>query len=160
MSDDASLENRTGMPPIPEDLSAYLTENQRLAVRSIEGFGWELKFVRRRDLARPVVVVSNPTGQMLGYPFATFVRFCRNHGLLQINRRPQWRTVLGGGREYVKKLLAGIGTASSSARPSLPATSATFSRSRTPQSGFLARRLASNASLLCDVCAPPRMYGP
>src|SRR5437762_17906 len=32
--------------------------------------------------------------------------------------------------------------------------------SRTPQSGFLARRLASNASLLCDVCAPPRMYGP
>lgn len=66
MSDDASIENRTGMPPIPEDLSAYLTENQRLAVRSIEGFGWELKFVRRRDLDRPVVVVSNPTGQMLG----------------------------------------------------------------------------------------------
>jgi hypothetical protein len=25
---------------------------------------------------------------------------------------------------------------------------------------FLARRLASNASLLCDVCAPPRRYGP
>jgi hypothetical protein len=58
------------------------------------------------------------------------------------------------------KLFAGIGTASSSARPSLPATSATLSMSRTPQSGFRARRLASNASLIYDVCEPPRMYGP
>jgi glycosyltransferase involved in cell wall biosynthesis len=28
------------------------------------------------------------------------------------------------------------------------------------QAGFLARRLASNASLLCAVCAPSRLYGP
>ena len=47
---------------------------------------------------------SCPVGQMLDYPLATFVRFCRNHGLLQISDRPLWRTVQGGGREYVKKL--------------------------------------------------------
>ena len=47
---------------------------------------------------------SCPAGQMLDYPLATFVRFCRNHGLLQVVDRPLWRTVRGGGREYVAKL--------------------------------------------------------
>lgn len=51
---------------------------------------------------------SCPAGQMLDYPLATFVRFCRNHGLLQIFDRPLWRTVQGGGREYVKKLADSI----------------------------------------------------
>ncbi len=52
---------------------------------------------------------SCPTETMLGYPVATLARFCDNHGLLQISNRPQWYTVKGGGREYVKKLVAGIG---------------------------------------------------
>ena len=47
---------------------------------------------------------SCPAGQMLDYPLATFVRFCRNHGLLQVFDRPLWRTVQGGARDYVKKL--------------------------------------------------------
>lgn len=51
---------------------------------------------------------SCPTAAMLDYPAATFLRFCRNHGLLQILDRPQWRTVLGGGREYVRRLAADI----------------------------------------------------
>jgi predicted NAD/FAD-binding protein len=45
---------------------------------------------------------------MTAYPAATFLRFCHNHGLLQINGRPKWRTVRGGGREYVRKLVAGL----------------------------------------------------
>ena len=52
---------------------------------------------------------SCPAGQMQDYPLATFVRFCRNHGLLQVFGRPQWRSIVGGGREYVQKLAAGIG---------------------------------------------------
>ena len=47
---------------------------------------------------------SCPTGQMLDMPLATFVRFCQNHGLLQIFDRPTWRTVRGGGREYVRRI--------------------------------------------------------
>jgi predicted NAD/FAD-binding protein len=52
---------------------------------------------------------SCPTRQMLEYPAETFFRFCHNHGLLRVSDRPAWKTVLGGGREYVKKLAAGIG---------------------------------------------------
>ena len=59
-------------------------------------------------LPMAAAIWSCPTGQMLDYPFATFTRFCRNHGLLQLDDRPQWRSVCGGGREYVRKMLARI----------------------------------------------------
>ena len=51
---------------------------------------------------------SCPAGQMLAFPAATFIRFCHNHGLLQVSDRPQWRTVRGGSRVYVDKMLAAI----------------------------------------------------
>lgn len=49
---------------------------------------------------------SCSTQTMRGFPLATFVRFCDNHGLLQVNDRPPWYTVTGGGRRYVDKILA------------------------------------------------------
>lgn len=51
---------------------------------------------------------SCPTDQMLSFPVATMVRFCHNHGLLQVSNRPQWWTVTGGARHYVDKITAGI----------------------------------------------------
>ncbi len=51
---------------------------------------------------------SCPTEQMLQFPVATMIRFCHNHGLIQITDRPQWHTVRGGARHYVAKMLAGI----------------------------------------------------
>jgi len=51
---------------------------------------------------------SCPTAQMLQFPVATMVRFCHNHGLLQITNRPQWWTVQGGAKHYVEKITAGI----------------------------------------------------
>jgi len=51
---------------------------------------------------------SCPTDQMLRFPVATMIRFCHNHGLLRVSQRPQWHTVRGGSREYVRRLLAGI----------------------------------------------------
>ena len=78
-------------------LGHYLTEH-----------GYSTPFRDWYLLPMAAAIWSCPAGQMLEYPFATFVRFCRNHGLLSIGDRPQWRTVRGGGREYVKKLLAAI----------------------------------------------------
>ena len=51
---------------------------------------------------------SCPTDQMLRFPIATLIRFCHNHGLLQITGRPPWRTVRGGARNYVTRMLEAI----------------------------------------------------
>ncbi|MES2535689.1 MAG: FAD-dependent oxidoreductase [Pseudomonadota bacterium] len=51
---------------------------------------------------------SCPTDQMLAFPLSTFVRFCHNHGLLQVSDRPQWHTVKGGARKYIAKMLDAI----------------------------------------------------
>jgi len=48
---------------------------------------------------------SCPTDQMLRFPVGTMIRFCHNHGLIQVNDRPQWHTVVGGSRQYVRKML-------------------------------------------------------
>ena len=52
---------------------------------------------------------SSPMDEMADFPAETFIQFCLNHGLLQINDRPQWKTIRGGSREYVKRLVADIG---------------------------------------------------
>ena len=58
-------------------------------------------------LPMAAAIWSCPTGQMLDMPLATFIRFCQNHGLLQVFDRPMWRTVKGGGgRAYVRKIAA------------------------------------------------------
>ena len=51
---------------------------------------------------------SCPTDQMLQFPVATMIRFCHNHGLIQVTNRPQWFSVVGGARNYVEKILAGV----------------------------------------------------
>ncbi|HMS27480.1 MAG TPA: FAD-dependent oxidoreductase [Burkholderiaceae bacterium] len=51
---------------------------------------------------------SCPTEQMLQFPTNTMVRFCHNHGLLQISNRPQWWTIAGGARNYVNQIIQGI----------------------------------------------------
>ena len=48
---------------------------------------------------------SSPLKEMAVFPAETFLRFCLNHGLLQILDRPQWKTVVNGSREYVSAML-------------------------------------------------------
>lgn len=51
---------------------------------------------------------SSDTQEILKFPASSFLRFCLNHGLLQINNRPQWKTIQHGSREYVNKIVRGI----------------------------------------------------
>jgi uncharacterized protein len=51
---------------------------------------------------------SCPTEQMLQFPVSTMIRFCHNHGLMQVSNRPKWWTVKGGSRHYVKAITDGI----------------------------------------------------
>ena len=51
---------------------------------------------------------SSPSNEILKFPAYTFLIFCLNHGLLQIFKRPQWKTVLNGCRTYIEKALSQI----------------------------------------------------
>jgi predicted NAD/FAD-binding protein len=47
---------------------------------------------------------SSDCASMLDFPVQFFVRFFKNHGLLSIKNRPQWRVIEGGSREYLAPL--------------------------------------------------------
>ncbi len=51
---------------------------------------------------------SASTRDIRDYPAREFIEFFANHGLLQQADRPQWRTVQGGAREYIKRLRAAM----------------------------------------------------
>ncbi len=51
---------------------------------------------------------SCPKNELLKFPAYTFIKFCLNHGLLQIFDRPKWKTILNGCNTYVEKVLKEI----------------------------------------------------
>lgn len=69
-----------------------------------EGYGEP--FVRDHLLPMGAAIWSAAVDDMRAHPAAAFVRFCDNHGLLALKNRPRWRTVIGGAREYVDRLVA------------------------------------------------------
>lgn len=62
-------------------------------------------FVNLHLLPVAAAIWSSEPSQMLDYPARAFLRFFENHGLLNFVNRPQWRTVQGGSREYVKRMV-------------------------------------------------------
>lgn len=89
--------------------TAWLARNTD-STRSLQDFldagGYSRAFADWYLLPMAAAIWSCPTGQMRAMPLATFVRFCHNHGLLQVLDRPLWRTVQGGGRAYVRRIAA------------------------------------------------------
>jgi uncharacterized protein len=72
----------------------------------LESHGYDEAFVDDHLLPMAAAIWSAPTATLRHYPIRPFLRFCVNHGLLRLDDRPQWRTVVGGSREYVAKLLS------------------------------------------------------
>jgi len=52
-------EARGSRSAVPADVIYYLNEVQRLALRSLENFGWQLAFIRRPLFVPPMIVVKN-----------------------------------------------------------------------------------------------------
>lgn len=48
---------------------------------------------------------STSYAEIKKYPFHKFIEFFDNHGLLNFFSRPQWKTILGGSRQYIKKII-------------------------------------------------------
>jgi predicted NAD/FAD-binding protein len=45
---------------------------------------------------------SSPDANILAFPAVTFLTFFRNHGMLELHKRPQWQTVVGGSHAYLR----------------------------------------------------------
>ena len=95
LATDIALRNAEG--ELMQPLSAFLERHQL----STEFRDWYF-------LPMLGCIWSCPTDQMLQFPVATMIRFCHNHGLIQVTNRPQWWTVYDGARQYVEKIVAHI----------------------------------------------------
>ncbi|BBP46792.1 amine oxidase [Thiosulfatimonas sediminis] len=57
-------------------------------------------------LPMAAAIWSCPVKTMMAFPAMSFLRFFENHGLLNIEDRPQWETVTGGSQKYIDAILA------------------------------------------------------
>lgn len=62
-------------------------------------------FVEHHILPMASAIWSASQADILKYPVRSFVSFYANHGLLQFQNRPLWRTVHGGSRVYIDALV-------------------------------------------------------
>lgn len=63
-------------------------------------------FAEHYLLPMGAAIWSCPTGTFADFPIQFILQFYRNHGLLSLTNRPQWYTIPGGSRQYVKRLTA------------------------------------------------------
>ncbi len=68
--------------------------------------GYSSEFVERYLVPMGAAIWSADPAQMHAFPARFLVRFLHNHGMLSVDRRPQWRVVAGGSRRYLDRLLA------------------------------------------------------
>ena len=66
-------------------------------------------FVEDHILPMGAAIWSASVEGMRAFPVRHFARFFHNHGLLRLTDRPAWRTVEGGSRNYVAKMVADLG---------------------------------------------------
>ena len=68
--------------------------------------GYSEKFTRYYLAAMGSAIWSSDATTILDFPVVFFLRFFKNHGLLSVSNRPQWRVITGGSREYLAPLCA------------------------------------------------------
>ncbi|OEC38463.1 FAD-dependent oxidoreductase [Pseudomonas sp. 1D4] len=83
----------SGRVPATATLGDYLRER-----------GYGQRFRDHYLVPMGAAIWSTSLEDMLAFPLAFFVRFFKNHGLLSVNDRPQWRVISGGSRSYVAPL--------------------------------------------------------
>ena len=74
-------------------LGAYLAQNN-----------YKPMFINNYIVPMGAAIWSTDAAQMMDFPARFLVRFFHHHGMLTVNNRPQWRTIVGGSARYVEAL--------------------------------------------------------
>ena len=77
-----------------QTLSEFLTVNK-----------FSASFIKYYILPMGAAIWSSTLEQINDYPCKCFLLFFKNHGLLNLKVRPQWKTIVGGSKQYVAKLI-------------------------------------------------------
>lgn len=72
----------------------------------IARMGFADAFVQYHLLPLGAAIWSCPAETMLQFPAKSFMAFMQNHQLLDFTGRPRWRTVSGGSRQYIQRILS------------------------------------------------------
>ena len=72
----------------------------------LQSRGYGSYFIDRYLVPMGAAIWSASTQMMTAFPLKFFVQFFKNHGLLSINNRPQWRVLQGGSRAYLAPITA------------------------------------------------------
>jgi predicted NAD/FAD-binding protein len=88
-------------------ISLNLLANGQIADQSLGDFvkslGLSSYFVDHYLVPLAASIWSSPDAPILSFPAITFLTFFRNHGMLELHKRPQWQTVVGGSHAYLKR---------------------------------------------------------
>jgi uncharacterized protein len=68
--------------------------------------GYGRRFASHYLIPMGSAIWSSTLDEMMDFPLVFFVRFFKNHGLLSVNDRPQWRVIEGGSSAYLQPLVA------------------------------------------------------
>jgi uncharacterized protein len=88
------------------DLQAQRIDGTTRLGEYLHAQGYGQRFIDHYIVPMGSAIWSMSPALMLEFPLQFFVRFCHNHGLLSVNRRPQWRVIEGGSRGYIEPLCA------------------------------------------------------
>jgi hypothetical protein len=95
----ALLEKDPEDPAAMQALGDYLRAN-----------GYGESFTYDHLLPMAAAIWSCPVDAVMRFPVRSFVQFLDNHGLMLVRGRPQWRTVSGGSRAYVRRIAEAVST--------------------------------------------------
>jgi predicted NAD/FAD-binding protein len=89
-----------------DDLESGRIDDQQTLGTYLARNGYGQKFIRYYLSAMGSAIWSADCATILEFPVSFFVRFFKNHGLLSVSDRPQWRVIQGGSRQYLQPLCA------------------------------------------------------
>jgi len=89
-----------------EDLEAGRLRSGETLQEYLERHGFNEFFRRNYLVSMASAIWSANFEESLNFPAEFFVRFFKNHGLLQVKNRPQWRVLRGGSQSYLAPLCA------------------------------------------------------
>ena len=103
------------------DIARFFKEAKKLKNGEVDGSAISLgdflsqghygkAFIEKFILPMGAAIWSAKPDDIRNQPAATFIKFFSSHGLLQFRNPIQWQTIIGGSREYIKKLTADYST--------------------------------------------------